>query len=78
MELFTSSSCGADRYSELRYRPDHSRPSSNGTGRPDYPKFFLHDLRFNEDGSEKNFIFNTPPFNEADSVTDVVGLRFFA
>ena len=32
---------------------------------PDYPKFFLHDLRFNEDGSEKDFIFNTPPFNEA-------------
>ncbi|MEC7573948.1 MAG: 3-isopropylmalate dehydratase small subunit, partial [Pseudomonadota bacterium] len=30
---------------------------------PDYPKFFLHDLRFNEDGSEKDFIFNTPPFN---------------
>ncbi|MEC8372112.1 MAG: 3-isopropylmalate dehydratase small subunit [Pseudomonadota bacterium] len=39
---------------------------------PDYPKFFLHDLRFNEDGSEKNFIFNTPPFNEAKIlVTDV-------
>ena len=39
---------------------------------PDYPKFFLHDLRFNDDGSEKNFIFNTPPFNEAKIlVTDV-------
>lgn len=39
---------------------------------PDYPKFFLHDLRFNEDGSEKDFIFNTPPFNEAKIlVTDV-------
>jgi len=32
---------------------------------PDYPKFFLHDLRFNPDGSEKDFIFNKPPFNEA-------------
>ena len=32
---------------------------------PDYPKFFLHDLRFNEDGSAKDFIFNKPPFNEA-------------
>ena len=41
-------------------------------GDPDYPKFFLHDLRFNEDGSEKDFIFNTPPFNEAKIlVTDV-------
>ena len=39
---------------------------------PRYPKFFLHDLRFNEDGSEKDFIFNTPPFNEAKIlVTDV-------
>lgn len=39
---------------------------------PDYSKFFLHDLRFNEDGSEKDFIFNTPPFNEAKIlVTDV-------
>ena len=39
---------------------------------PDYPKFFLHDLRFNEDGSEKDFIFNSPPFNEAKIlVTDV-------
>ena len=39
---------------------------------PDYPKFFLHDLRFHEDGSEKDFIFNTPPFNEAKIlVTDV-------
>lgn len=39
---------------------------------PDYPKFFLHDLRFNDDGSEKDFIFNRAPFSEAKIlVTDV-------
>jgi len=25
---------------------------------PDYPLFLFHDLRFNEDGSEKDFVFN--------------------
>jgi 3-isopropylmalate/(R)-2-methylmalate dehydratase small subunit len=29
---------------------------------PDYPRFLLHDLRFNADGSEKDFIFNKPPY----------------
>lgn len=39
---------------------------------PDYPKFFLHDLRFNDDGSEKDFIFNKAPFNAAKIlVTDI-------
>ena len=39
---------------------------------PNYPKFFLHDLRFNEDGSEKDFIFNRAPFRDAKIlVTDV-------
>jgi 3-isopropylmalate/(R)-2-methylmalate dehydratase small subunit len=39
---------------------------------PDYPKFFLHDLRFNDDGSEKDFIFNRAPFSDAKIlVTDV-------
>ena len=32
---------------------------------PDYASYFLHDLRFNADGSEKNFIFNTQPFDQA-------------
>lgn len=39
---------------------------------PNYPKFFLHDLRFNDDGSEKDFIFNRAPFSDAKIlVTDV-------
>ena len=39
---------------------------------PDCPKFFLHDLRFNNDGSAKKFIFNTSPFDQAKIlVTDV-------
>lgn len=29
---------------------------------PEYAKFLLHDLRFNADGSEKEFIFNKPEF----------------
>lgn len=31
---------------------------------PDYPKFLLHDLRFNEDGTEKDFIFNKEPYRQ--------------
>ena len=31
---------------------------------PDYPKFLFHDLRFESDGSEKDFIFNKPEFHE--------------
>ena len=39
---------------------------------PDYPSFFLHDLRFDADGNETDFIFNRPPFNDAKIlVTDV-------
>jgi len=32
---------------------------------PDYPSYFLHDLRFDSNGSEKDFIINKPPFNQA-------------
>lgn len=31
---------------------------------PDYPKFLLHDLRFNQDGSEKDFVLNKTEFRE--------------
>ena len=31
---------------------------------PEYPKFLFHDLRFNEDGSEKDFVYNRPEFRE--------------
>ena len=31
---------------------------------PDYARFLLHDLRFNEDGSEKDFVFNRPGYRE--------------
>ncbi len=29
---------------------------------PDYPKYLFHDLRFNADGSEKDFIYNKEPY----------------
>ena len=29
---------------------------------PEYPRFLFHDLRFNEDGSEKEFVFNKEPY----------------
>lgn len=29
---------------------------------PEYPKFLFHDLRFEEDGSEKDFVYNKEPF----------------
>lgn len=32
---------------------------------PDYPSYFLHDLRFDSDGRQKEFITNRPPFNQA-------------
>ena len=32
---------------------------------PEYHRFLLHDLRFNEDGSEKDFVFNRPGFRDA-------------
>ncbi len=39
---------------------------------PAYKDFLLHDLRFNEDGSEKDFVFNKGPFRQGRIfVTDV-------
>ena len=39
---------------------------------PAYKNFLLHDLRFNEDGSEKDFVFNKEPFRQGRIfVTDV-------
>ena len=31
---------------------------------PEYPTFLFHDPRFNEDGSEKDFVYNKPEFRE--------------
>ena len=31
---------------------------------PEYPTFLFHDLRFNDDGSEKDFVYNKPEFRE--------------
>lgn len=31
-------------------------------GDPDYKSFLLHDLRFNQDGSEKDFVYNREPY----------------
>lgn len=31
---------------------------------PDYPRFLFHDLRFNEDGSEKAFVYNAEPYRD--------------
>jgi len=31
---------------------------------PDYSRFLFHDLRFNEDGSEKDFIYNKEPYRD--------------
>ena len=33
-----------------------------GKDDPEYPKFLFHDLRFEEDGSEKDFVYNKEPF----------------
>ena len=39
---------------------------------PDYDTYFLHDLRFDENGMEKEFIFNKSPYRKAKIlVTDV-------
>ena len=35
-----------------------------GKGDPEYPRFLFHDLRFNEDGSEKDFVYNKAPYCE--------------
>ena len=35
-----------------------------GKDDPEYPRFLFHDLRFNEDGSEKDFIYNKAPYCE--------------
>ena len=32
---------------------------------PDYARFLLHDLRFNSDGAETDFVFNAPPYSGA-------------
>jgi 3-isopropylmalate/(R)-2-methylmalate dehydratase small subunit len=31
---------------------------------PDYHSFLLHDLRFNDDGTEKDFVFNNTPYRD--------------
>ena len=36
-----------------------------GKDDPEYPRFLFHDLRFNEDGSEKDFVYNKAPYCEA-------------
>ena len=36
-----------------------------GSDDPDYARFLLHDLRFNTDGSETNFVFNEPAYRGA-------------
>ena len=35
-----------------------------GKNDPEYSRFLFHDLRFNEDGSEKDFVYNTPPYRD--------------
>ena len=35
-----------------------------GKDDPEYPRFLFHDLRFNEDGSEKDFVYNKAPYCE--------------
>lgn len=35
-----------------------------GKDDPEYPSFLFHDLRFNEDGSKKDFLYNEPPYKE--------------
>ena len=43
-----------------------------GKDDPEYSKFLFHDLRFNEDGSEKDFVYNKEPFRSGRIfVTDV-------
>ena len=35
-----------------------------GKDDPEYPRFLFHDLRFNDDGSEKDFVYNKAPYCE--------------
>ena len=35
-----------------------------GKNDPEYSRFLFHDLRFNEDGSEKDFVYNTPLYRD--------------
>ena len=35
-----------------------------GKDDPEYPRFLFHDLRFNDDGSEKDFVYNQAPYCE--------------
>ena len=35
-----------------------------GKNDPEYSKFLFHDLRFNEDGSEKDFLYNKLPYRD--------------
>ena len=35
-----------------------------GKNDPEYSKFLFHDLRFNEDGSEKDFLYNKRPYRD--------------
>ena len=35
-----------------------------GKNYPEYSKFLFHDLRFNEDGSEKDFLYNKVPYRD--------------
>ena len=39
---------------------------------PEYSRFLFHDLRFNEDGSEKDFVYNVGPFREGKIFVDDV------
>ena len=32
---------------------------------PDFPSYFLHDLRFDQNGNKTDFIFNQPPYAQA-------------
>ena len=36
-----------------------------GKDDPEYSRFLFHDLRFNEDGSEKGFVYNKAPYCDA-------------
>ncbi|NKB60501.1 MAG: 3-isopropylmalate dehydratase small subunit [Alphaproteobacteria bacterium] len=47
--------CDTDQIIPARFL---RRPSTD----PDYPRFLFHDLRFNEDGSEKDFVYNKAPY----------------
>ncbi len=50
--------CDTDQIVPARFL---RRPRSD----PDYAKFLFHDLRFDEDGSERGFVLDRPPYREA-------------